>query len=101
LAFSASGESARPFATIEGQRYEVAVDRSGGTDQQYVVNGAQRLAIKGQDDGSVQLLGPDKSVVRTIAKGGFEPGGGRHAVYTMMMLIGLSMVTVGNGFFKP
>src|SRR5690349_9187615 len=65
LAFSASGESARPFATIQGQRYEVQVDRSGGTEQQYVVNGAERLAIKGQDDGTVQLVAPDGAVART------------------------------------
>jgi POT family proton-dependent oligopeptide transporter len=101
LAFSASGESARPFATIDGQRYEVVVDRASGSEQQYVVEGGRQLAIKGQDDGTVQLVGADGAVSRTVAKGGFEPGGDRSAFYTMLMLIGLSLVTVGNGFFKP
>ena len=95
------GDAAKPFATIDGQRYEVEVDRSTAQKQQYVVDDGQRLAIKGQEDGSVQLQRPDGSAARTIAKGGLVPGGERNPLYTMILLIGLSAVTVGNGFFKP
>jgi POT family proton-dependent oligopeptide transporter len=95
------GPTATPFATIGGTRYPVAVERTGDTETQYVVDGARRLAIKGNDDGSVGLLAPDGSVVRTVAKGGFASGGDRSAFYTTVMLIGLSLICIGNGFFKP
>ncbi len=95
------GESAKPYAVIEGTRYEVSVDKTTEAKQQYVVDGARKLAIKGNEDGTVTLTAPDGSVARTIAKGGFEAGGDRNPLFTMIMLIGLSAVTIGNGFFKP
>ncbi len=95
------GESAKPFATIDGTRYEVTVEKIAGEKQQYVTDAGQKLAIKGQDDGSVALVAADGAVARTIPKGGFEAGGERDPLFTMIMLIGLSAVTVGNGFFKP
>ena len=95
------GPTARPYALIDHQRYEVQVDDVAGTDTQYVIDHGQRLAVKGQDDGSVTLTAPDGHVARTIPKGGFEPGGDRSTFYTMLMLVGLSLVTIGNGFFKP
>ncbi len=95
------GEAAKPFATIDGTRYEVSVDKSTDAKQQYVIDGAQKLAIKGNDDGTVTLTAPDGSVARTIAKGGFVASGERSPFFTMILLIGLSAVTIGNGFFKP
>ncbi len=95
------GEAAKPFATIEGTRYEVTVDKAGGSRQQFVVDGDAKLAIKGNDDGTVSLTGPDGRVARTIPKGGFVAGGDRDPLFIMIMLIGLSAVTIGNGFFKP
>ncbi len=92
------GEQAKPYAMIDGQRYEVVVDAA---EQQYIVDQGAQLAIKGQEDGSVDLVAADGSVDRTIAKGGFEPGGDRSVFFTMVLLIGLSLVTMGNGFFKP
>ncbi|KPF78838.1 amino acid transporter [alpha proteobacterium AAP81b] len=95
------GETAKPFATIDGQRYEVVVAGEGDAERQYVVDGGRQLAIKGNDDGSVSLLGPDGSEARRIAKGGFASQGERSPWFVAIMLIGLSAVTVGNGFFKP
>lgn len=101
------GETAKPHAIIDGQRYEVvvenAVDRptSSGDEVRYVVNGDEKLQVKGNDDGSVALLGADGNVVRTIDKGGFQADADRSPLFVALMLIGLSMVTVGNGFFKP
>ena len=95
------GESAKPFATIDGQRYEVSVDKSTDAKQQYVIDGDRKLAIKGNEDGSITLTAPDGSVDRTLAKGSFEPGADRNELFTMIMLIGLSAVIIGNGFFKP
>jgi len=95
------GEATKPFATIDGQRYEMTVAKVDGADVRYVIDGDQQLAIRGNDDGTVSLLADDGSVARTVAKGGFEAGGDRDPVFVMIMLIGLSAVTVGNGFFKP
>ena len=67
------GETARPHAIIDGQRYEVqvenAVDRptSTGQEQRFVQIGAQRLLIRGNEDGSVALVAPDGQVARDRA----------------------------------
>jgi POT family proton-dependent oligopeptide transporter len=101
------GETAKPHAIIDGQRYEVAVtgaaDRPTATGQEkrYVIDGGKQLLVQGNEDGTVSLLNPDNSVARTIQKGGFQAGGDRNGFFLTLMLIGLSLVTIGNGFFKP
>ncbi len=95
------GETAKPFAQINGQRYEVAVEKAGDVETRYVVDGARRLQIRGNDDGSVSLLGQGGGVERTVPKGGFVSEADRSPLYVAVMLIALSMVSVGNGFFKP
>ncbi|TGX55051.1 MFS transporter [Sphingomonas gei] len=94
------GPTAKPHAVIEGQRYEVSIERAGDREVRYVVDGARKLEIKGNDDGSVDLLENGASA-RKIAKGGFDSDADRSPFYVMVMLIGLSMVSTGNGFFKP
>lgn len=101
------GETAKPNAVIDGQRYEVQVENfvdrptSTGNERRYVLTGTERLLVQGNEDGSVSLLRPDNSVARTVAPGGFEASGERSIFFTLLMLIGLSLVTIGNGFFKP
>lgn len=101
------GETAKPHAIIDGQRYEVAVENfvdrptSTGEERRYVVNGDERLLIKGNEDGTVSLIKADGGIAQTLPKGGFESDPERSMFYVMLMLAGLSMVTVGNGFFKP
>jgi POT family proton-dependent oligopeptide transporter len=100
------GETAKPYAMIDGQRYEVQVqnyqDRpTSGAETRYVVAGNERLQIKGNQDGSVSLLATDGSVARNLPKGSLESGGDRNPFYVMVMLIALSLVSIGNGFFKP
>jgi proton-dependent oligopeptide transporter, POT family len=99
------GPTAKPHATIDGQRYEVSIGKSAeGKEVRYVVvgNGAEvkKLEIKGNDDGTVDLLDAG-AVARKVEKGKFESGADRNPFYVMVMLIALSMVSVGNGFFKP
>lgn len=101
------GDTARPIATVDGQRYAVEIDgfRDGPTsaagEKRFLVTPQGRLEIKGNEDGTVSLLNPDRSVARTVAKGAFEPGGERSALLTAVLLIALSLISVGNGFFKP
>jgi POT family proton-dependent oligopeptide transporter len=95
------GQTAKPFAMIDGQRYEVQVQDTKGAETRYVVDHGQKLQVKGNDDGSVSLLAPDGSTARTIAKDGFKSDADRSPFFVTVMLLALSLVSVGNGFFKP
>lgn len=95
------GEAAKPFATIDGQRYAVEVVKNGEDRSQFIVANGERVQIKGNDDGSVGLLRPDGSAARTLPKGALTSGGERSDFHVMLMLFALSAVTIGNGFFKP
>jgi len=100
------GQPATPYATVDGQRYAVQIDNfrdaptASGEERRYVLIDNQRLRVKGNDDGTVSLMnGAD--VARTVAKGGFESGGERSPWLVTILLLALSMISVGNGFFKP
>ena len=95
------GQTAVPFATIDGQRYNVTVETNAGTEQRFITDQGQRLQVKGNDDGTVSLLGADGNTARTIAKDGFKSDAERSPLFVTIMLIALSLVSVGNGFFKP
>lgn len=98
---SFGGEAAKPFATIDGTRYEVVVETSGEDKAQFIVDGSERLRIKGNDDGSVGLLRADGSAARTLPRGSLVSGGERSEFHVMVMLVALAAVVIGNGFFKP
>ena len=95
------GEAAKPWAKIDGQQYAVTVEKSDTGKTQYVTLDGQKLAIKGNEDGSVSLLAEGGAEARRVAKGGFEAGGERDPLLVTILLLGLSAVTIGNGFFKP
>lgn len=67
LCFSSTGGAAKPFALIDGQRYEVTVSGTGDARRQYVSDQGAALKIKGNDDKSVSLLRADGSEARRIA----------------------------------
>ena len=50
--------------------------------------------------GTVNLDAADGNVAKPIAKGGFEAGGDRSFAFALVLLIGSSLITMGNGFFK-
>jgi proton-dependent oligopeptide transporter, POT family len=100
------GAPARPYAVVDGQRYEVQVEHGGSlldstATKQWVVYNGQPLTIHGLPDGSVQLLADNGQVAKTVAKGAFEPGAERSPFYLALTLIALSLIVIGNGFFKP
>lgn len=95
------GPTAKPHATIEGQRYEVVVKDEGESKAQFVVDGGRELRIRGNDDKTISLLAADGSEARKVPGGQFESGADRDPLYTFILLVGLSLVVIGNGFFKP
>ena len=100
------GDQAKPYATIDGQRYEVQVERSGSlldstATKQWVIADGQRLGIRGQPDGSVQLVSENGQVAKSVSKDAFKPGAERSPFYLTLMLVALSLIVIGNGFFKP
>ncbi len=101
LCFSGTGESAKPIATIDGQKYEIVVQGKGEEATKSVTLGGQTLLIKGNEDKSVSLLAADGKEVRKFDEGTFKSGGERSSFFVLMLLLGLSTVTIGNGFFKP
>src|SRR6185312_14705812 len=40
-------------------------------------------------------------VAKTVAKSGFQSGAERPSFYLTLMLVALSLIVLGNGFFKP
>jgi POT family proton-dependent oligopeptide transporter len=101
------GDAARPWAMIDGVRHDVVqenvIDRptSDGHEKRYVVIDRQRLAIHGQADGSIALVAQDGHVARQVAAAKFRSGGDRSPLITVLVLLAISLITVGNGFFKP
>jgi len=100
------GDQAKPYAVVDGQRYEVQVERGGSLldtkeTKQWVIANGQRLAIHGLPDGSVQLVSDNGQVAKTVAKSGFQSGAERPSFYLTLMLVALSLIVIGNGFFKP
>ena len=95
------GSPAKPYAMVEGQRYEVVNQGVGEARRQFIVSGSEQLLIKGNDDKSVSFVAADGAERKRVSSGSFEAQGERNPLYTMLMLIALSMVAVGNGFFKP
>jgi proton-dependent oligopeptide transporter, POT family len=99
------GQEAKPFAVLDGQRYEVLSAPSASVldsgQKQWVVENGQRLTIHGLPDGSVQLIADNGQVAKTIGKSAFQPGAERSPFYVALMLIALSLIVIGNGFFKP
>jgi POT family proton-dependent oligopeptide transporter len=95
------GQPAKPYAMIDGQRYEVVQQGAGEAQKQFVVDNGAQLQIRGNEDKSVSLLAADGSEARKIAAGGFDAQGERSPFYTFLLLIGLALVVIGNGFFKP
>jgi POT family proton-dependent oligopeptide transporter len=101
LCFSGTGDAAKPFATIDGQKYEITVQGKGEETVKSVVLGGQTLTIKGNEDKSVSLVTADGAEARKFAEGTFKSDGERSPFFVLMLLLGLSTVTIGNGFFKP
>jgi POT family proton-dependent oligopeptide transporter len=104
LAFG--GSPAKPYAVVEGHRYEVVVDHfvdrptSDPKEARFIVDQGKKLQIRGNEDGSISLLDNGQEA-QHLAKGAVDFGGERNPLTLAIMLIALSLISVGNGFFKP
>src|SRR5205809_7575781 len=104
LAFG--GSPAKPYATIAGQRYEVVVDHfvdrptSDPREVRSLIDSGKKLQIRGNEDGSVSLL-DNGAEAKHLPKGSIDFAGERNQLTIAIMLIALSLISVGNGFFKP
>ena len=104
LAFG--GSPAKPYATVNGQRYEVVVDHfvdrptSDPAEARFLIDKGKKLQIRGNEDGSISLL-DNGAEAKRLPKGSMEAGAERNPLTIAIMLIALSLISVCNGFFKP
>lgn len=107
FALAFGGAPAQPWAEYDGARHVVQVsnfaDRptSAANEVRTVLDGSQRLTIKGREDGGIDLIDPDGSIARRLPPGALSEGAQRDPFYLALTLLSLSAVAVGNGFFKP
>jgi proton-dependent oligopeptide transporter, POT family len=108
LTLAFGGQPSKPYAVIDGQRYEVQIDNfvdrptSAVNEQRYIVQrSGERLKVQGNDDGSISLLAADGHVARMVPKGGMQDESEKSSLLIAILLIALSTISVGNGFFKP
>ncbi|MBK8545418.1 MAG: peptide MFS transporter [Caulobacteraceae bacterium] len=97
LAFT-GGEKADPFVTINGARYEIAIDDAGA---QYVVDNGQQLRIQGNEDSSITLEGGQGALASNIPAANYKFDAERNPLNVILLFVSLGLVIVGNGYFKP
>ncbi len=95
------GQDARPYALIDGQRYDVAVTGKGDAEARHITMAGQDLTIRGNEDKTVSLLAAGGKEVQNLSPERFTSDGERSPLFVTVMLLGLGLVTIGNGFFKP
>ena len=104
LAFG--GSPAKPYATIGAQRYEVVVDHfvdrptSDPREVRSIIVDGKMFQIRGNEDGTISLL-DNGTEAKRLPKGAMQAGGERDPLTVWIMLAALSLISVGNGFFKP
>ena len=104
LAFG--GSPAKPYATIGTQRYEVVVDHfvdrptSDPREVRSIIVDGKMFQIRGNEDGTISLL-DNGTEAKRLPKGAMQAGGERDPLTVWIMLAALSLISVGNGFFKP
>jgi proton-dependent oligopeptide transporter, POT family len=105
LAFG--GQAAQPWVEFDGAHYSVTIENfsdrptSAPNERRVVTIAGQPNQIHGNEDGSIDLVAPGGQITRHLAPGALKEGATRDAAHVALMLLALSAVAVGNGFFKP
>jgi proton-dependent oligopeptide transporter, POT family len=95
---------ATPFARINGTDYTVQITKDK-VEGKAVVNkhlemDGVKYSIDSDSDGQL-LLKPESGEPRKFSKGSYSFDGKRNPLWVNTMLMALSMIVIGNGFFKP
>jgi POT family proton-dependent oligopeptide transporter len=100
LAFT-GGDAAKPYVTIENQRYEVTIKGRGEEAAQYLVNKGAEYKIIGNSDKSISVIGAKDGVPEKVADGHYKFDGERNPLNVFLLFVSLALVIIGNGYFKP
>jgi POT family proton-dependent oligopeptide transporter len=100
LAFS-GGENAKPYVTINDQRYDVAIEKVGEASTQYVVDGEARYRISGAPDGSILLEGATGALPASVPAANYKFDADRNPLNVLLLFMSLGLIIIGNGYFKP
>jgi POT family proton-dependent oligopeptide transporter len=107
FALAFGGQAAQPWVEFDGARHVVTIEHfidrptSAAEERRIVMLDGQPDQIRGNEDGSIDLVATDGHVARHLASGTLKEGAAREGWRVMLMLLALSAVAVGNGFFKP
>ncbi|WP_068088591.1 peptide MFS transporter [Novosphingobium rosa] len=107
FALAFGGAAAKPWVEFDGARHDVVIEHfhdgptSGAQERRVVIVNGSPEQIRGNDDGNIDLLAGDGQVARHLASGTLKEGAQREGWRVALMLMALSAVAVGNGFFKP
>lgn len=100
LAFT-GGDEAKPYAELNGHRYDVQVQGTGDAAIRYISEGGQRYKIIANDDKSITIEGAKGSVPAKVENGHFKFDGERNSLNVVLLFVSLALVIIGNGYFKP
>jgi len=100
LAFT-GGAPATPNVSIAGHHYTVENVRSGDNSTQYVLDGARKYKIVGNQDGSISIEGAQGTIPAHVAKSDYRFDADRNPVSVLLLFLSLALIIVGNGYFKP
>lgn len=95
------GAPATPYAQIDGTHYPITETHHGKDFAQLVTINGQTLSMKFNEDKSVTLLDTAQHEVRHVEAANFSSGADRNQNFVWLALLGLALITVGTGFFKP
>lgn len=101
LAFG--GPQTQQFLEFNNNRVPIEiVDVGNDRTEQYVTIDNQRLRVLPGKEGTIELRGQDAATQPTVLpKGSYSLPVERNQFYLYLMYLSLSMVIIGNGFFKP
>ncbi len=100
LAFT-GGEPAKPYVTIDNQRYDVQIKGRGEDAAQYLVHDGSQYKIIGNEDKSISIEGAKAGIPARVTDGHYAFDGERNPLNVFLLFVSLALVIIGNGYFKP